>query len=198
MENINQPDDEKNEQMMGQQDNEQAERDDLTPEEDQQVNEAMQIADVVIHGDGKTGDDIAKLVLESQDVATGIGTAIATVILIVSKQMDLADDLLMTLGTYLLVEISDLAINAGAMSEDELTKDFIDTVVSKAYSSYLTAKEGMGELDKDQLAQSVAEANRQGDALGIKPKQPEVDNPQPEKPMNQAQGLLSRVSQGGM
>lgn len=173
-------------------DNTGSEGEELTPQEETLVTEALNIALNVIHGEGKTGDDIAKLVLESPDVSEGIGMAISTVLLITEKQIQIPEELLMVLGTQILVEIADLAIEAGAMAEDELNEQFVDRVVSKAYTSYLTAKESMGELDPQHLKQSVSEAETMGESMGMNTRNPK-QAPQQQQAPNQAQGLLSRI-----
>lgn len=172
----------------------QGETDEITPEEEKQLSQAIEVALTVIHGEGKTGDDIAKMVLETENVADGIGGAIATVLLIVSKKMEFSDDIKLVLAQEIFMELTSLAVDAGALSEDEINDDFIDRTLSKAYTNYLSAKESMGELDPNELKMSVEQAEKEGEELGIIKKSPQQ---KPQQAPNQAQGLLSRIQSGG-
>lgn len=158
----------------------------LTAQEQQQLDEAMKLAEVIIHGEGQTGDHIAQMIQTSEDMAKGIGNAVAAVVIAAAKQMTIADDLKMLFATQVLIELLTLAIDAGALAEDEINEDFIDTAVSQAYSAYLTTKEAMGELDVNQLQQSVAEAQAVGDEMGLTPKRAAP------------KGLMQRAAQGGV
>ncbi|GLP95276.1 hypothetical protein [Paraferrimonas sedimenticola] len=166
----------------------------LTAKEEEQLTQAFKVATVIIHGEGETGDRVAALVLENQDLTKGLGNAVATVLMGTLKEFPIADDLHLLLGTEILMELTDLAIEAGAMSEDELTEDFIDQVVSHAFSAYLTMKEQTGELNPQELQAMVQEAEAEGRNLGLLSDAPEQAPPaQP----NQAQGLLNKLQGGG-
>jgi arginine/ornithine N-succinyltransferase beta subunit len=129
-----------------------------TPEEEQQLQQAIDAAMKMIHAEGQTGDNIAAMVLQSQDIATGIGQATATIVIGVEKQSQLAEDVKLALAEEVVNELVALAIEAGALAEDEVTDDFVDQAVSHAYSQYLQVKDSMGELDQQHLASSVEEA----------------------------------------
>lgn len=161
---------------------------DLTPQEEKQLADAMKVAQVIIHGEGQTGDQIAAMIKDSEDIAKGIGNAVATVIIAVSKQMDFSDDIKLIFAMEIFMELSSLAVDAGALAEDEINDQFIDTAISQAYSAYISTKEAMGELDVNELRQSVEDATKEGQALGIVPKQ----DAQPPR------GLMQRAAQGGM
>lgn len=173
--------------------NQASDSEEVTPEEEAQISKALEVALTVIHGEGKTGDEIARLVLETENVADGIGGAIATVLLIVSKKLQFSDDIKLIVAQEIFMELTSLAVDAGALSEDEINDEFVDRAVSKAYTNYLTAKESMGELDPNELKMSVEQATAEGRELGIIKDQPSQAQ---DKPMNQAQGLLARVSGG--
>ncbi|MEJ6520338.1 hypothetical protein PQI64_11335 [Shewanella bicestrii] len=162
---------------------------DLTPQEEKQLAEAMKVAQVIIHGEGQTGDQIAAMIKDSEDIAKGIGNAIATVIIAVSKQMEFSDDIKLIFAMEIFFELSGLAVEAGALANDEINDQFIDTAISQAYSAYISTKEAMGELDVNELRQSVEDATKEGQELGIVPKQGEQPAPK---------GLMQRAAQGGM
>jgi len=162
----------------------------LTAQDEAELSQALDLSLQVIHGEGKTGDEIAKLVLQTENVADGIGGAIATVLLIVSKKMQFSDDIKLILAQEIFMELTQSAVDAGALSEDEINDDFIDRTLSKAYTNYLSAKESMGELDPNELKLSVEQAEQEGEELGIIKK---PTKQQPQQAPNQAQGLLSRI-----
>ncbi|WP_345842596.1 hypothetical protein [Shewanella algae] len=161
------------------------EGEDLTKEEEAQLSEAMKISQVIIHREGETGDKIAAMVREDQDVARGIGNATATVLIAVGRQLQYSDDIKLILAMEILMELTALAVDAGALAEDEVNDEFIDAAASNAYSAYISAKEAMGELDVNELKQSVEEATKEGEALGIVPKQQTTGllNRKPKTPM---------------
>ena len=158
----------------------------LTADEEKQLAEAMKVAQVIIHGEGQTGDKIAAMIRESEDIAKGIGSAIAAVLIAVSKQMEFSDDIKLIFAMEIFMELSALAVDAGALAEDEINDQFIDAAISQAYSAYISTKEAMGELDVNELKQSVEDATKEGQELGIVPKQTE------------SQGLMQRAAAGGM
>lgn len=129
-----------------------------TPEEEAQLEQAFDAAIKVIHAPGKAGDNIAGMVLDAQKVEQGIGQAVATVVITVEKQMQLTDDVKLALAERVTDELVALAIKAGALAEDEVTDQMTDALASHAMSTYLTMKESLGELDKDQLSANVQEA----------------------------------------
>ena len=131
-----------------------------TPEEEAMLEQAIGVATQIIHAEGRTGDNIAKLVLDASDVMQGLGIATATVVLGVERQMQIPDDMKIALAEVVLDELVSLAIDAGAISADEVTDEATDQIVSHAYSNYLSTKEAMGELDPEQLKASVAEAEQ--------------------------------------
>lgn len=163
---------------------------DLTPQEEKQLAEAMKVALVIIHGEGQTGDQIAAMIKDSEDIAKGVGNAIATVIITVGKQMEFSDDIKLIFAMEIFMELSALAVDAGALAEDEINDQFIDTAISQAYSAYISTKEAMGELDVNELKQSVDDATKEGQELGIVPKQGA------QQPLSK--GLMQRAAQGGM
>lgn len=144
-----------------------ANSEEMTPEEVQQLEEAMDVAMLIIHQEGQQGDQVAQLVLDNPDVAKGIGDATATVLMAVGKQMDYSDDIKIILAMQIFMELTRLAVNAGALAEDEIDDGFIDASISHAYSTYLTNKEAMGELDQAELQQSVDEAKLEAEKMGI-------------------------------
>lgn len=165
-----------------------------TKEDEQQLEEATNVAMSIIHGEGEQGDRIASLVLDNQDIAKGVGDAVATVLIAVSKQMEYSDDVKIMLSMEIFVEITELAINAGALSADEIDESFIDASLSHAYTTYLTTKEAMGELDPEELQASVSEANKAGQEMGIVPESGVLPEPAQEK-VGQAKGLMGRASE---
>lgn len=131
-----------------------------TPEEQAMLEQAVDVALDMIHGN-QAGDQIASMVLNAQNVTQGLGKAIATVLIGVEKKMGgIPDDMKLALAQEITAELVELAVNAGAVAEDEVRDDFIDEVVSHGYSEYLTIKEQMGELDPNELQASVAEAEQ--------------------------------------
>ena len=164
----------------------------LTREEEQQLAQALKLGLVIIHESGQTGDKIAQMVLGSEEVSKGIGESLATVILAIDKQMAYSDDIKLLLAMELLMELTTLAVEAGALSEDEINDTFIDRTVSYAYTTYISTKEAMGELDLDELKRSVAQAEQEGREIGLLP-----DSSAQPKPDNEATGLMRRLSQGG-
>jgi hypothetical protein len=153
-------------------------------EEQQALEQAFGLALDMIHGKA-SGDNIAASVLEAQDVTQGIGQAVATIIIGVEKKAGaLPDDLKLALAQEVLAELAELATEAGALSEDEITDEWMDSVVSHAYSNYLNMKEAMGELNPEELEASVSEAEQ---AMGISARNNQQQAP--EKP----QGLLGQV-----
>ncbi len=151
-----------------------------TEQEQAELELAFNIALEFIHG--QQGDVVAGMVLESQDVTEGIGKAVATVMISVEKKLGgLSDDVKMQLSQEVLAELSGLAVEAGALSEDEITDDWIDQAVSHAYSNYLSMKEALGELDQSELEGSVSEAEQ---FTGKSMRNQQLKQPQP-------QGLLA-------
>jgi len=129
-----------------------------TPEEEAQLEQGFDAALKVIHAPGKAGDNIASMVLDAQQVQQGIGQAVATVLITVEKQMQLTDDVKLALAERITDELVALAIQAGAVAEDEVTDQMTDALASHAMSTYLAMKESLGELDKDELSANVQEA----------------------------------------
>lgn len=129
-----------------------------TPEEQAQLEQAFEAALDVIHAPGKAGDNIVAMVLDAKQIQQGIGQAVATVLVTVEKQMQLSDDLKLALAEEITDELTSLAIEAGALSEDELNDQMIDAIVSHAMSAYLSLKEQMNELNQDELSNTVQEA----------------------------------------
>ena len=153
-----------------------------TEQEQEMLEQAFALAIEMIHGEGQSGDAIAQTVLQSQDISEGIGNATATVIIGVEKRAGgLPDDLKPALAQEVIAELSGLAVEAGALAEDEVDDSFIDAVVSHAYSHYLELKEAMGELDPAELEASVAEAEQEM-GVSIRNQQP------PQQPPAQQQG----------
>jgi hypothetical protein len=131
-----------------------------TPEEEAQLEQAIDAAMVMLHSEGKEGDNLAAMVLQSQDVAQGMGQALATIIVGVEKQLGgLEDAVKVELSEVVADELLELAIQAGAISKEEAqSDDLIDELVSQGYSQYLQIKESMGELDQTSLEASVNDA----------------------------------------
>lgn len=137
-----------------------------TPEEQAMLEQAVDVALDMIHGD-QAGDQIANMVLQSQNVVEGLGQALATVLIGVEKKLGgVADDMKLALAEEIASELMMLAVNAGALAEDEVTDQFMDEMVSRAYSQYLTIKEQMGELDPNELQASVSDAEQ---LMGMSP-----------------------------
>ena len=155
-----------------------------TDEEQAMLEQAVQLALQAIHAEGQSGDNIAAMVLNSQDVTEGIGKAAATVLIAVGKQMQIPDDMKIALSQEIIAELAELAVAAGALAEDEITDEWIDAVVSHGYSNYISTKEAMGELDSRELEANVAEAEQM---MGTSVRGG-AQKPQPAKP--QGRGLL--------
>ena len=152
-----------------------------TPEEQAMLEQAVDLGMQAIHGEGQSGDNIAAMLLDAQDITEGIGKAAATVLIAIEKQMQVPDDMKIALAQELIAELAELAITAGALSEDEVTDQWLDSVISHAYSNYISTKEAMGELDPEQLKATVSE-NEQllGVSAGTK-----------QKPAPKGRGLLN-------
>lgn len=129
-----------------------------TPEEEAQLEQAFDIAIEVIHAPGKAGDNIASMVLDAKQIQQGMGQAVATVLITVEKKMQLTDDVKLALAEKITDELAAMAIQAGALAEDELNDQMIDAIVSHATSAYLSLKEQLGELNQDELSANVQEA----------------------------------------
>lgn len=129
-----------------------------TPEEEAQLEQAFGAALEVIHAPGKAGDNIVSMVMDAKQVQQGIGQAVATVLVTVEKKMQLTDDVKLALAEEITNELAMLAIDAGALAEDELNDQMIDAIASHAMSAYLSLKEQLGELNKDELSANVQEA----------------------------------------
>ena len=132
-----------------------------TVQEQQQLEQYYDVALNVIHGEGRAGDQIANMILQDKDVTAGIGNATATVLIATEKKAGkIPDDMKIQLALEIIAELSGLAVQAGALSDEEVDDSFIDAVASHAYTSYLSTKEAMGELDPRELEQSVSEAEQ--------------------------------------
>jgi hypothetical protein len=156
------------------------------PEEQAMLDQAVDVAIQMIHGEGAAGDKIAQMVQQSKDIAQGIGQAIATVVIGVQKSMEVPDDMTMALAEAIADELVALAIEVGALSQDEVTDEFTDKMVSHGYARYLEAKEAMGELDQSQLESQVNEAKA---AMG--------QGGQQQQPAAPQGGLMQRAAVGG-
>lgn len=131
-----------------------------SPEEEAMLQQATEVAMQILHGEGDQGDKLAQMVLDATDVAQGIGKATATLIMAVEQVVpNMTDDVKMALAQELVAELSDLAIQAGALAEGEMDESLLEKIVSHAYSEYLTLKEATGELDPAKL-QADVEATR--------------------------------------
>lgn len=146
-----------------------------TEEEQAMLEQAVLLGLQAIHGEGQSGDNIASMVLNSQDITEGIGQAAATVLIAVEKQMQVPDDMKVALSQEIIAELAELAIAAGALAEDEVTDEWIDAVVSQGYTTYISTKEAMGELNPQELEANVAEAEQLlGTSVrGGQPRQPQ-------------------------
>ncbi len=161
-------------------------------QEQQQLAQLYTMSLSIIHNEGQAGDQIAQLVLQNQDVTAGIGSATSAVLIAVEKQAgQIPDDMKIQLALEIIAELSGLAVEGGALSEDEVDDSFIDSVASHAYSSYLSAKEAMGELDPQALEQSVREAE-QLTGMSVRNGQQQAQNSQP------AAAQSSPATQGGL
>lgn len=129
-----------------------------TPEEEAQLEQAFGAALEVIHAPGKAGDNIVSMVMDSKQVQQGIGQAVATVLITVEKKMQLTDDVKLALAEEITNELATLAIEAGALANDELNDQMIDAIASHAMSAYLSMKEQLGDLNQDELSANVQEA----------------------------------------
>lgn len=129
-----------------------------TPEEEAQLQQVVDAAMQVIHGEGATGDEVAKMVLDAPDVIKGLGEAAATVVMAVSKQIQITDDVKWELAYEVVSELVDLAVGAGAIGEDEITEQTVEKIVQHAVSYYISLQETMGELNPQELQASVADA----------------------------------------
>ena len=159
-----------------------------TPEEQAALEQAYDLAMQMVHGQGQSGDKIAQIVLNAQDVTEGIGQAVATVIIGVEKKTGgLPDYIKLALAQEVLAELAGLAVEAGALSEDEVSDEWIDSAVSQAYSNYLSMKESMGELNQQELEASVSEAEK---SMGISVRNQQANQP---KPQQKPSGLLGQV-----
>lgn len=156
-----------------------------TPEEQAMLEQAVILAMQAIHGEGQSGDNIAQMVLNAQDVTEGIGQAAATVLIAVQKQTQVPDDMKIALAQEIIAELAELAVTAGALAEDEVTDEWIDSVISHAYTSYISMQEAMGELDPAELEASVTENEQLIGASNRGGQQPAQQQPQ-----QQGRGLL--------
>ena len=130
-----------------------------TPEQQQQLESLYNMGIDIIHGEGQVGDQIANMVLEAQDVSVGIGSAASALLIAIEKKAgNVPDEIKLQLAQELIAELTGLAVEAGALAEDEVNDVFIDAVASHAYSSYVSTKESMGELDPKELERAVQEA----------------------------------------
>lgn len=159
-----------------------------TEQEQAQLAKIFDVSLGIIHSEGQTGDKIADMVLSNQDVSIGIGGAASAVLIATEKQVgQIPDDMKIQLSLEIIAELSGLAVEAGALSEDEVNDGFIDAVVSNAYSSYITTKESMGDLDPAELERNVSEAE-QLMGTSVRNNQQSVSAAQPEQG-----GLMSMV-----
>jgi hypothetical protein len=162
-----------------------------TEQEQQMIEKFYLVSEEIIHSEGKAGDQIADMVLKAQDVSVGIGNAASTVLIATEKKAGkIPDDMKIQLSMEIIATLSELAVNAGALSEDEIDDGFIDATASNMYSSYLSAKEAMGELDPQELEQSVVEAEQ---LMGTSVRNQQGKQPQP--PKETQGGLLSMGGQ---
>lgn len=129
-----------------------------TPEEQALLEQAVNAALDVIHAPGKAGDNIVQMVMSAQQIQKGLGQAVATVLITVEKKMQIPEDMRLALAQEVTAELAELAIEAGALSADELNEQMLDAIISHATSQYIELKEALGELDKDQLQAGVQEA----------------------------------------
>lgn len=167
-----------------------------TEQEQQQLEQYYDVALNVIHGEGQAGDQIAKMVLQSQDVTAGIGGATAAVLIATEKQTGkIPDDMKIQLALEVIAELSGLAVEAGALSDEEVDDSFIDAVASHAYTSYLSTKEAIGELDPRELEQSVSEAEQLMDTSVRSGQQGMQQDPKPQ-PASPVQGGLMSMAGG--
>lgn len=132
-----------------------------TPEEQAQLEQAVSLAYELLMGEGESGDRIAGIVRDAQDIAEGIARAAATALIAVEKKMGgLSDEVKLQAGQEIVALLVAIAVEYGALAEDEITEQLEDEVVSLAYTEYLTIKEQMGELDPNELQASVADAEQ--------------------------------------
>lgn len=160
-----------------------------TPEEEAQLEQAYGLAQEMLYGEGEAGDQVAKMVQQSQDITEGIGKATATIVIAVEKRSGgLQDAVKLQLSQLIIAELAGMAVEYGALAEDEVDDSFIDAVVSHAYSEYLTMKEALGELDPAELEASVSEAEQE---MGVSTRNQQQAQPQqPQQAPQQGAGLL--------
>jgi hypothetical protein len=133
------------------------------------------------------------MVLQAQDVSMGIGGAASALLIAIEKKAGaVPDELKLQLAQELIAELTGLAVEAGALAEDEVNDGFIDAVASHAYSSYITTKESMGELNPQELEASVREAE---ELMGTSARGGE-QQPQPQQPVSPASGGLMSMAGG--
>lgn len=165
-----------------------------TPEEQQQLEALYDMGIDIIHSEGQVGDQIANMVLQAQDVSMGIGGAASALLIAIEKKAGMVpDEIKLQLAQELIAELTGLAVEAGALAEDEVNDGFIDAVASHAYSSYITTKESMGELNPQELEASVKEAE---ELMGTSSRGGQPQQSQPASPASPASGGLMSMAGG--
>ena len=145
-----------------------------SPQEQEMLQQAVEIAEDILHGPGPVGDQVAKIVSADPDILVGLGKAAAAVLLAVEQKMQVPDDMKLAVAQEIVGELFAIAAEMGAVSEDEIDDVAMEKTVSAATSEYLRLSDEMGKLDPAKL-QADIESTKQ--AMGGASAQPSPQAP---------------------
>jgi hypothetical protein len=127
------------------------EEEQASEEEQAQLEQAYGLAQELLYGEGEAGDQVAQLVQQADDIAEGIARAAATTVVAVEKRTGgLSEDVLTELTALVVADLVELAVEYGAISEDGVTDEFVESIAGMAFAEYGNIHQQMGDMGQQQ------------------------------------------------
>ena len=137
------------------------ETEEATPEEEQEYEQALDVALRALHSGGTAKKTVGR-VLNGETPAKGVARAVFVLLRRVEEELGgLSDAVKIQIGEDLVMEILELMVASDRMKESEIDDQLIEDVVKEVYALYTSDAEQRGALD----SQSVAADAQEGRAM---------------------------------
>jgi SOS response regulatory protein OraA/RecX len=148
------------------------ETEEASPEEEQQYQQAYDMAMRSLHS-GKVAKSTIARVLNAESPAKGIAAAAFVLIRRTEEQMKgIEDSVKIQLAEDLVMEVLSMMVESGRMQESEATDELIEEVVKELYQKYAADAADRGEMDPETIQQDVAA----GEAIMNRGEKPQGQN----------------------
>lgn len=123
------------------------EEEQASEEEQAQLEQAYELAQQLLMEPGEAGDHVAQLVQGAEDITEGIAKAAATTVVAVEKRAGgLSEDVLAELMALVCGDLIGLALEHGALTEEDVTDELIEAIAGMAFAEYGNIKQQMGDM----------------------------------------------------